>query len=166
MLPETEINIMDKILLLKTKMPDVARFPTDAELEIELPFFGAFLREYTIPPHCLPPQDKRRFGINTYHHPALVEAAASVSHTSSFEDLLLLWRKDWFETNPEPSWDGTSTRLLQCMVLNEGIRPIVEKNFGNPTTIGMHLNKLINRGSTYIATHPGSRVYRILRPTT
>lgn len=165
MLPETEINIMDKILLMKTKQPEVDYYPSDAEIERELPHLGAFLRDWTIPDHCLPPANRRRFGIAPYHHPELVEAAASVSHTSSFEDLLQLWRTDYFENDrTNLYWEGTSTRLLQFMVLNEGIRPIVEKNFGNPTTIGMHLNKLINRGSTYLSGNPGTRIYRIQRP--
>ena len=42
MLPATDQNILDKIMLLKTKTPTVQKWPSDEEIAAELPSFGGF----------------------------------------------------------------------------------------------------------------------------
>ena len=167
-LPETEINILDKIMLLLTKMPDVTTWPTDVQVAAELPFFGAFLRDWVPPDHVIPPPGKRRFGVMPYKHPELMRAAGGISKTSSFEEVLQIWRKDWFRAGGpgegDANWVGNPTQFLAALSLNIGLTSIVAKNFPSQTGIGIHLNKLIARGVTYLTTM-GHRQYAIARPT-
>ena len=161
MLPEVEINILDKIMLLKTHKPSVSHWPSDKEILAELPFFGAFLRDWVVPEHC---KGSPRFGVAPYKHADLAAAAGSISATSSFDELLNLWRAEWFAEGgggvDETTWTGNPTALLQCMSLNESLKPILDKNFSSPTGIGMHLNKLIRRQVGYV-TPGGHRIYVI-----
>jgi hypothetical protein len=97
-----------------------------------------------------------------------MRAAGSISVTSSFEEVLLLWRKSYFapggpgETLTE--WTGNPTALQGALNHDTLISPIVSKNFSNLTTIGIHLNKLIARNVPYLTT-TGPRKYVIARPT-
>lgn len=159
MLPETENNILDKIMLLKSKKPEVSYFASDAEIANELPFLGAFLRDWVVPEHC---KGTPRFGVSPYKHADLLAAAGSTSQTSTFEELLYIWRKDWFTNITDLDWSGNPTALLQAMMLNESIKPILERNFPNPTAIGMHMNKLIRRGTPYVFV-AGHRIYGVHR---
>lgn len=168
MLPETEINILDKIMLLKTRVPEVPAWPSDAEIAAELPFFGAFLRDWEVPGTIVPPPNKRRFGVLPYRHADLMRAAGSTSVTSTFEDVLQLWRTDYFREGgggaSDQTWQGNPVELLGSMQLNGAIKSIVDKNFYSPTTIGIHLNKLLKRGVPYISPN-GHRHYVIARPS-
>lgn len=167
LLPETEINILDKIMLLKVKRPVVAYWPTDAQLATELPYFAAFLRDLQPPAECLPPADNPRFGVAPYKHHDLLVSAGSTSITSSFEELLLLWRKQWFAPGGagenDAEWVGNPTDLHAAINLNESLRSVLDRSFSSTTSIGMNLNKLIRRGVPYLAS-VGHRMYAISRP--
>ncbi|EIQ01129.1 hypothetical protein OpiT1DRAFT_05697 [Opitutaceae bacterium TAV1] len=166
-LPEVERNILDKIMLLRTKQPDVEFWPSDAEIAAELPYFAAFLRDWTPPAHTLPPLNRRRFGVIPYHHADLLQSAVSTNATSSFEELVSLWREEWFGPGgPGESaqqWDGTPTALHQAINRNDSLRAILDTNFRSTTAIGIHLNKLLSRGTPYLQ-RLGHRRYAILRP--
>lgn len=162
MLPETEINILDKIMLLKTKAPNVDNWPNDAEIAAELPFFGAFLRDWVVPDHCKPAANKSRFGVNPYKHHDLVKAAASTSRTSAFEDLLTLWREDYFENSTDTHFEGNTTKLYQSIALNESLKSLLDRLVPSQQHIGTHLNKLILRGVGYVQ-RTGDRTFRINR---
>jgi hypothetical protein len=114
-LPDIEVGNADKTNLHKSKKPSVTTWPTDAQLAAELPFFGAFLRDMEVPEHCRPPADNPRFGVMPYKHPDLVVVAGSSSPSASFEELLQLWRKDWFAPGGpgenEQVWTGNPTGL-------------------------------------------------------
>ena len=168
MLPETERNILDKIMLLKTKNPDVDYWPSDTEIAAELPFFCAFLRDWVPPEHTVPPIGKRRFGVNCYRHPELMLSAVSTNPTSSFEELLDIWRLEYFgpggpgETAPE--WQGNPTALVAAIGRNDALKAIMDRNFSNTTVVGTHLSKLVKRGAPYLA-RSGHRRYILKRPT-
>lgn len=166
-LPETEINILDKLMLLLTKMPSVASWPSDAEIAAELPFYGAFLRDWQIPDHLIPPPNRRRFGVNPYRHPDLMLAAGSISETSSFEEVLEQWRLEYFGAGgpgeSDASWIGNATKLYGDMQRDEGLKAIIARNYRNGRSLGMHLAKLIKRGTPYVST-PTHRTYKIDRP--
>jgi len=170
MLPETDRNILDKIMLLKTKAPEVDRWPTDAEIAAELPYFAAFLRDWEPPEHTKPAPGKGRFGVVTYRHPELMQAASSTDVTSSFEELLDLWRKEWFAPGGpgegDQEWTGTPTGLFSAIGRNDTLKQVLDKNFPHTTAIGTHLTKIIRRhGSTSYVTKVGHRNYTIARPT-
>lgn len=170
LLPETDRNILDKIMLLKTKAPDVDRWPTDAEIAAELPYLAAFLRDWDPSEETKPAAGKGRFGVMPYRHPDLMQAAASTDVTSSFEELLILWRQQWFSPGGpgeiDQSWSGTPTGLSSAISRNEALRDILARNFASTTTIGTHLNKLIRRmGDGGYISKTDHRSYVIKRPT-
>ncbi len=165
MLPETKRNILDKIMLIKVKTPSVPYWPSDAQIAAELPLFGAFLRDWVVPVRCHP--DNPRFGVSPYKHEGLLQAAGSTSVTCSFEELLKIWREEWFAAGGagegDPYWRGNPTALHQDVARNENLRPILDRSFSSATSIGMHLNKLLKRGVLYL-TNPAHRTYVIKCP--
>jgi hypothetical protein len=171
LLPETERNILDKIMLLRSKSPEVDYWPSDAEIAAELPFFAAFLRDWTPPPETVPPPNKKRFGVNSYKHPDLLLAANATNATSSFEELLELWRTEWFAPGgageSQLYWEGTPTALSQDVSRNDTLANILDRNFSSVTALGTHLTKLVRRHEgrpNPLVTRTGHRRYRISRP--
>lgn len=166
-LPEVERNILDKIMLLRTKHPEVDSWPSDAEIAAEIPYFAAFLRDWVPPEHTQPDLKRRRFGVVPYHHEDLLRSAVSLDATSSFEELLLIWRREWFGAGgpgeSQPHWEGNPTELMQALLLNQSLKSMVERSFPNATTVGMHVSKLLRRGVPYLS-RTGHRAYRLARP--
>ena len=132
-LPDIDGNILDKIMLLKVQKPLMDSWPSDAELMAELPFLAAFLRDFDMPEHC---RGDSRFGVAPYRHPDLVTAANSLSVTSSFEEVLDLFRIDWFHDGPgqnDTEWIGNPTKLLADMDRVASVRSNVGANFKSAT---------------------------------
>jgi hypothetical protein len=167
-LPETEINILDKMMLLLTKLPQVDFWPSDAQIATELPYYGAFLRDWEVPDHLIPPPNRRRFGVVPYRHPELMQAAGTISETSSFEEVLDQWREEYFGAGgpgeSDPHWIGNATQLYGDIQRNDALKDIMARNYRNGRSIGIHLNKLMKRGVGYISS-PSHRHYQISRPT-
>ncbi len=165
-LPQTDINILDKIMLVMMQKITVPGWQmADDQIAAELPFFAAFLRDWAAPGYCQATDP--RFGVASYAHPDLLASAGSTSTTASFEELLLLWRKEWFAPGGVgeglASWTGNPTELSSDINRNEGLRQSFARNYGSPTAVGMHLNKLLKLERTYL-TCPSRRVYEIARP--
>lgn len=166
-LPQTDINIIDKIMLLMMKsQPGPGWQMTDAQIAAELPFLGAFLRDWTPPDYCVPADP--RFGVAAYAHPGLLASAGSTNTTASFEELLTLWRTEWFAPGGvgegQEQWVGNPTGLTQDIGRNESLRPVLTRNYASPTAVGIHLNKLVKAGRSYI-TRQADRRYAISRPS-
>jgi hypothetical protein len=159
-LPELDVNILDKIMLLKVKRPQMEFWPSDTQLLAELPYFGAFLRDFEPPAECI---GNVRFGVQPYRHPDLVCASNSISTTTSFEEVLEIFRVDWFKDGPgreDTEWVGNPTKLLSDMDRLPSIRNNIAKNFASATRIGVHLNKLMRMENPTV-TRAGWRTYRI-----
>ena len=165
MLPLADIQVFDKIIVLKTQNPQMPYYPTDAAIAAELPFFAAWLRDWT-PPAGLA-YGQGRFGLRAYAHPELVRAALSTSPTASFEEVLADWRREWFAPGGggerDSEWIGNPSSLQRVMYMNEFLRPNL-KNFQTPVLIGMHLNKLVKQSPTFVFSGGDHRQYRITRP--
>jgi hypothetical protein len=166
-LPQTDINIMDKIMLvMMQKITTDGWQMTDAQIAVELPFFAAFLRDWVAPSYCVPTDP--RFGVAAYAHPDLLASAGSTSTTASFEELLILWRKEWFGPagvgETDAHWQGNPTSLAQDISRNESLRAMLLRNYGSPTSVGMHLNKMMKRGCPYLTRGDAPRTYAIARP--
>lgn len=138
MLPNMEQSNMEKILLLRGFDPKVDSFPSDREVLAELPFYGAFLRDFTIPDSLR----DNRFGVKHWHHPELYAAALSESGTSGAYELLDLFRKDLAESTKEPSWSGSSTELYLLIMGNEMYREACSRQFRSPQALGRAIAKL------------------------
>ena len=165
-LPQTDINIQDKIMLVMMQAQPTAGWEmTNAQIDAELPFFAAFLRGWTPPDYCVPADP--RFGVSAYAHPDLLASAGSTSTTASFEELLTLWRTEWFGPGgvgeETPLWAGNPTGLSQDISRNEGLKAVLSRNYASPTTVGLHLSKLAKAGRPYL-TRTGDRSYEIARP--
>jgi len=162
MLPQTEINILDKILLIKVKRHCFfgGGWPSEKQIDQELPYFAAYLRDYKIPPQCV---GSSRFTIQPYQHPDLLEAARSTSSTASFEELLNQWQESYFKVKGRDFWEGTPTDLLRELLRDESIKPIVDKNYNSVNNLTIHLNKLIkfSQGGVQSIDHSGRRLFRI-----
>jgi hypothetical protein len=164
-LPQTDIHILDKIMLLKLQsQPGPGWEMTDAQIDAELPFFAAFLRDWVPPAYCLPADP--RFGVAAYAHPDLLASANSTNVTASFEELLTLWREWYFAPGAAgedlASWVGNPTELGSAITLNEGLRHSVGRAY-SAVQIGIHLSKLVKQGRPYLV-RLADRRYEIARP--
>lgn len=163
-LPQTDINIADKLMLIMMKsQPTPGWEMSDAQLDAELPFFGAFLRDWSPPDYCT--ATNPRFGVATYAHPDLLVSAGSTSPTASFRELLELWRDEWFLPGAygeaDQAWCGNPTSLCQAIGKNDSLRALFVRY--NANQVGMHLAKMHRQGVAYL-TRTGDRTYAITRP--
>ena len=166
-LPQTDIGgVLDKLSLLRVQKPSVPGWEMENDdILTELPCLAAFLRDWVPPAYCVPHDP--RFGVAPYHHPSLLVAAGSSNDTSTFSELLDLWRGQWFGPSgpggSDPNWSGSPTALAQAIGRIDDLKDVARDNFKSPTVIGRHLNKMINRGSS-IVTSPTPRTFVISRP--
>lgn len=166
--PQIDISILDKIMLLKMRRPSFDGWEmTDEEIGRELPYLGAFLRDFDPPEYTRP--DRPRFGVQPYHHPALLAAAESTDESSSFEEVLRHWSDDWFAPggpgSDDEEWLGNPTELLLVMERNDRLKGVIARNFPSAAVVGRRLNQMVNKGSAAWVSRTGNRRYRIVRPT-
>lgn len=114
MLPSLGISNRDKLIVLRIGGKHV--FPTDADQIVaeELPFFGRYLTNYTIPQAIR----ARRFGVEAYCNPAL-EALAQPNNPNHFVlELIEEWRDEYFETHEgKTSADFSTCQLHEQITL-------------------------------------------------
>ena len=166
MLPDLEIASLDKTLIFKTSPIGDLRFPSDAELALELPYFCAYLRDFVIPEAMREP----RFGVKKWHHPDLLTAAAEASDTMGAEQILHIWRKRHFEENAgKKEWVGSATELLTEIERYEDLKGVLSRQIPTPNRMGHYVGKLEARHGAWITRGPagrsGYRPIRILKPT-
>ena len=143
-LPPLRADIADKIHLLRCSSPSEP-FPTETaeaqaaywqQLVSELP---AFLH------HCLqinPPKDRvdTRFGVQAFHHPALVLALEEQAPEVVLLELLdlELWREEG-----KMEWEGTA-RELEAKLLGQSsnVREQARRLLAWPTACGTYLGRL------------------------
>ncbi|MEO7701844.1 MAG: primase-helicase family protein [Opitutus sp.] len=164
LLPPTDINVSDKFMALLMKKIEAPGWEmSDAQIDQELPFLAAFLRDWVPPAYTR--SSNPRFGVATYVHPTLEASAASSGHNAAFTEVVNLWRTEWFAAGgPGESdihWVGTPSGLIQAMNRSEGLKPFTAKYSSEST--GRYLNKLIKAGAAFIQSS-GHRRYTILRP--
>lgn len=162
-LPQTDISILEKIMLILLQTPPPGWEMTDDQVSQELPYFAAYLRDWQPPAYALPTDP--RFGVAAYAHPDLVASANSTNATASFEELLLLWRDEYFADGgpgeDAESWTGNPTQLSQSIARNESLNRVIGRM--STVQVGMHLSKLVKIGRPYI-TRQADRRYVIQRP--
>lgn len=160
MLPDLEQTILNKVLLLRANDPKVGEFPSDEEVARELPFFGAYLRDFEIPAEIR----EARFGVRAWHHPELLEAAHAESATTSALEVINIWRREHF-TGCDPTateWIGSATELLRLMLSLPGVEGIARGQFRNGTSLGRSLNKLIGQNVGWVRKHHGGRRFYLI----
>jgi hypothetical protein len=143
-LPDTDQNVLDKVLLFLTQ-PEAGtfKFPANAAEVVnrELPFFARYLLDLEIPPKYL---SDSRFGVAPWHHPELLHTARASNASSSFKELLDLFLRSWFRNQPDAEhWTGSSTQLLQEMLLDEGLKEIARTY--KPVAVGRAMGQLMGQ---------------------
>jgi len=165
MLPQADIAVFDKSLVLKVQIPSVpALFPSNAEIMVELPYFAAWLRDW-VPPEYVQ-YDQGRFGVRSYTHPKLHEMARSISHATTFTEVIEDWRKEYFRSGGPgealQAWVGHPSKLQRDIEAFDELWPNMA-NFRTANQIGVYLHKLVRLGTPWI-TSEGPRTFTILRP--
>jgi hypothetical protein len=167
MVPDTDLSLREKIMILRThETPQVQFLVADemvAMLKRELPFLGRFLMDWVIPPHCI--ADNPRFGVKSYLEKSLLDSANRSSVSGAFGEILEEWMRSYFmEQNPEADkWEGTSLQLYKAIQLDhsllEAMRPFNVQNVGN------HLLNLISKNVFKISVSgdENRRLFTILR---
>lgn len=147
MLPSTEINLMDKVDLYAIQRPFVGKFPSNAEIQAEIPALCTFLLEGRAWLESLVPDlfSDPRWGTKKYHHPRLVAIAQGAQTSTAVEELLRIWRKMWFSVADGDSWTGNPTELLDAISQMDSLRDIYRTVVNSPQALGRALAQLCNR---------------------
>jgi hypothetical protein len=166
LLPSTGMNLMDKVALFLIQKPFKGRFPSNASIRAELPAFCTFLLEGKEFLEAIDPEifDDPRWGVKRFHHPRLLSIAQSSQTSTSVEELLNLWRKIWFQMNPEVDrWKGNPTELLDAITHIDTLRDIYRGVVPGPQALGRALAQLVLRENPpgWLIAHGDNREYII-----
>jgi hypothetical protein len=167
LLPSTEMNLMDKFILLQAR-PHKVKFPDDDVLRAELPHFLAYLRDM--------PKDPAlwvggRFGVLAYHDPDLLRLAQDSEATTDIYELIYEWAEVHFSKEGAganaDSWTGTPTALLHRMEELESLKSLAARTVPRARVMGRALNSLIARDVKWLSFKrqggTGQRLYTVER---
>lgn len=160
MIPDMELTIKDKILLLKIADALCSKFPTDEEVRAELPYFCAWARDFSIPEELA----HNRFGVVAWHHPDLLAAAMAESPTQSTHEILDAWRAEWFKVVEAKEWSGTTTELLTRLLQSAAVGDVAGKTYRNAEALGRNVRKVM-RSAPWIRIASGHRPIIIISKT-
>jgi len=147
LLPSTEWSLMDKVDLYMVNRPFEGTFPRNEVIKSELPAFCSFLLEGSkwleefVPDLFSDP----RWGVKKYHHPKLLRVAQSAQVSTSVEEMLVLWRKAWFQMNDNDCWEGNPTELMDAIAHIESLRDIFKCIVNGPQALGRALAQMASR---------------------
>jgi hypothetical protein len=145
-LPTLDGSILDKLHLFRCHATWKANFGTlkenDEMLSRELPHFLAWLDAWT-PPDGVIDAKNPRYGVVSYHHPALVESARDSSPDHRFVEILEAWRESLVDmhTKGKPTiWLGSCTDLIRAVNSDQSLAPLM-RNY-SPVAVGRILTKI------------------------
>lgn len=127
-IPALDGTIADKIMLFKFagwKPEFLPNAHMEALISKELPFFLAWLRDWTAPDYVLD-KDGVRYGVKAYKHPDMIETAQEVSPHHGFEEALDIWARRRHEVTKEAEVELSGTELLCDIMQVEGLRGILK----------------------------------------
>lgn len=158
LLPNCDISIMDKIMLLrcarrKFEFPP----PDDIErvLQTELPAFCRWITQWEIPDHV---KGDVRFGVKPYHDKHMYSSAIQTSSSYSFFELLADFLGGY--ESEDGYYTGTSTQLIADMSLDERIGSLAMKY--SPAQAASLLGQLKARGFEFERVRSSSqRIWKI-----
>jgi len=160
-IPDLDISILDKIIILKTT--DACRaFPPQAQLEAtidsELPHFARYLLDYVVPAQC---GGDSRYGIRSYHEKSLVAVAKHASTSNNFTEILEDWRNDYFAEHSD-DWVGTSHQFFVELHRDMARAAALRGLTGN--IVNRQLSALKNKGHIVQCRENGSHREWIIPP--
>lgn len=127
-LPRTDINIKDKLLILKANGVRMDPWITNEELEEELPHFGAWLLEADHDPSHV----GGRFGVKPWVDPELERKMLEVGPRAPGDEILANFRRNLTEP-----WVGVCSELFDCVVVDNSTA--AAKTFKTPRALGWFL---------------------------
>jgi hypothetical protein len=169
MLPDIEAELLDKVHFLKARTSNVKmgeKVDNDARIASELPAFLAHVRDYVIPEEM---KDTRgnRFGMKSYHHPELIDAAKASSPSANFAEIVNQWRAHYFTLEDKKTeWSGTALELQQELNEDGALTQIVKQTVRNTNHLGKMLGQLVSQGAKGISKKRTSAnwVYVLAKP--
>jgi hypothetical protein len=119
LLPSIEISNSDKMIMLRCS-PEGIQFPDNVvdELNKEMPFFCAWLRDHKIPEEF---RGDSRYGVISYCDPLVREEIKDQSPNTHILELVEPWRELYFNQQAErkdggeKEWHGTITNLIRSL---------------------------------------------------
>lgn len=153
-LPPLNTDICDKIIILhagKHPMPMDTSTPDKrqaflATIRGELPAFIHWLMEsYFIPENMISP----RYGINTWHHPAMVEDLQDIAPENQLLSMIdrVLWQ---VERSP---WEGTAEQLTHELKDDQATRRDADKLLEWHGAAGTYLGRIASSQSHRVIRH-------------
>lgn len=167
LIPDLEISIQEKIMLLKTVSEAAVKFMDPDEMEAmlarELPGLARYLLNYTYPEHTL--GKTPRFFVVPYREASLMRSSNLSSESGGFSEILAEFLKDYFgrETNAD-YWEGSALALYRQIVADGSMGSIMKRY--EPQAIARQLMSLSAKKVFDIsldATNEHSRVFKIGR---
>ena len=145
-IPSMEINNKDKVSLFLAN-PEFAALPGhDEQAKImarELPYLLRWLLDWKYPAYCV--SGAGRYGVNSYHHPELLDASVRSGQSYSFLELVKVFLDNWKVGHPnDGKWEGTATQLASDMAQCEPVRALASRYSTNQ--IGSYLGHLKTHG--------------------
>lgn len=123
-IPNLDQSNRDKIMAFRISDDAPTKFPANTTLEKiitrELPHFVRWVLDYV-------PDDERvmgnsRFGVNSYFHPQVEEAARANSPRHQTLELIEIFVKEWRVGAGRKEWKGTGSELVGAMADMPGLR--------------------------------------------
>jgi len=144
MIPDLDINILDKMLLFRVNPTAFQNFPDrdelDGILKKELPHLAAFLRDYRVPEHC---KSTARFGIKSFHDPELMDISESSKASQYASELIEVWLRERYLVTQDV-WSGSIVEMMKDINTCEGLDKLNERS---PAAFGLRLHRLGVDGS-------------------
>jgi hypothetical protein len=143
-LPDVETSILDKIILTKVRTREGVDFAALAGgLSAELPHFCAWLRDWDPEDDLEGVTEKSRYGVTSYHHPELLQAAKEGTTSHAFLELFMNYLQEFWDSAAE-EWIGNATSLIKDISADDTLRPII--NQYTSRAVGRALSQLQNQG--------------------
>lgn len=146
MLPNLDVSIKDKLILVQTTEEEVELPCRGADLDrlidSELPFFLSWLLQWVPPADIVGPLS--RFGYASHIEIELLDEAQASSPTGSLVEIVDLFRLTLRRNNPErKEWWGTTTELHSAMMELAETKHSCPKN---PIVLGRMLRQAMAQG--------------------
>lgn len=153
LLPNTELNLLDKVHLSYVQKPFSGRFPTKEVIKSEIPAFARFLMEgrnwlETFCPDLWSHETAVRWGVKMFHHPMLIQLAQASQISTNVEELLNLWRANWFGMHPEKDmWEGNPTELMDSISSIDSLLQVSRGTASSVSSLSRSLQSIVSRES-------------------
>jgi len=142
-LPDIEQSLLDKVSLYKAA-PTREGYDfhkLDKALAEELPAFAKWLEDWEPPDATI---EASRFGVTSFHHPELLQAAKEVTSSHSFYEAFHMFMSSQFNEFKTHEWIGNASTMLRDMAGDDGMRALTSHY--TPRGVGRFIAQLAGQG--------------------